>query len=447
MKTFPLDEPRPMGHEAERHASKISLEFRKTADLIKRLPGETTGAYSGGMLTNGGRLYIDIGNSVEHAGAECTTATGIAETYHAGEALSRAVIAAIAEYEEEPDADLFSRTYDSAGNAKGFHENYMIGTNHSLGQLGNLLLPHLVSREVIFGSGLLLPEPSDSGVRFVIAQKVWDLGNNVTSVSSTRTKAKPFVIGRQESFDESKESKRLQISSGDLNRFTAPVVGRFMSTSLLLRMIEADKYSLPCIIEQPPGAAARIIASDPSLQQSIQVTKDGKRQYLSGLQIQYDLADKAAAFAEKNDAIPEDERVYAQTWISLVSDLLDGQNDKHLDKVEHLHKWHWLSRLMEKHDLTLDDPYIQAQEILWHRLSPDGYVARLQKYGRMAMFPPVDRLERTMIKPPDATRAQGRSRYLRKRAKSDAAHMASVSATWSYWDGAHHPDARKTYLS
>ena len=54
---------------------------------------------------------------------------------------------------------LFKNNTDSAGNSYGCHENYLVSRHGEFGRLADVLIPFLVTRQLICGAGKVLQTP------------------------------------------------------------------------------------------------------------------------------------------------------------------------------------------------------------------------------------------------------------------------------------------------
>ena len=54
---------------------------------------------------------------------------------------------------------VFKNNTDSAGNSYGCHENYLVGRTGEFQQLSDVLIPFLVSRQLICGAGKVAARP------------------------------------------------------------------------------------------------------------------------------------------------------------------------------------------------------------------------------------------------------------------------------------------------
>ncbi|MDQ0855311.1 hypothetical protein QFZ79_003422 [Arthrobacter sp. V4I6] len=132
------------------------------------------GRSSNVFLTNGSRLYLDVGSHPEYATAECDDLAQLIAHDRAGELILDDLVD---EAQERLAAEgfngtvyLFKNNTDSAGNSYGSHENYLIPRRGEFSRLAEILIPFLVTRQLIAGAGKILktprmapPSPSRSG--------------------------------------------------------------------------------------------------------------------------------------------------------------------------------------------------------------------------------------------------------------------------------------------
>jgi len=88
---------------------------------------------------------------------------------------------------------LFKNNTDSAGNSYGCHENFLVSRHGEFGRLADILIPFLVTRQLICGAGKVLQTPR--GAVFCLSQRaehIWracrarrpDRGPSSTPVTS-----------------------------------------------------------------------------------------------------------------------------------------------------------------------------------------------------------------------------------------------------------------------
>ena len=115
------------------------------------------GRSSNVFLRNGARLYLDVGSHPEYATPECDSLIDLVTHDKAGERILEGLLVdADTRLREEGiagDIYLFKNNTDSAGNSYGCHENYLVGRHGEFGRLADVLIPFLVTRQIICGAG------------------------------------------------------------------------------------------------------------------------------------------------------------------------------------------------------------------------------------------------------------------------------------------------------
>ena len=115
------------------------------------------GRSSNVFLRNGARLYLDVGSHPEYATPECDDLRELVTHDKAGERILEGLLVdAERRLHEEGipgDVYLFKNNTDSAGNSYGCHENFLVTRAGDFGKLADVLIPFLVSRQLICGAG------------------------------------------------------------------------------------------------------------------------------------------------------------------------------------------------------------------------------------------------------------------------------------------------------
>jgi proteasome accessory factor A len=110
------------------------------------------------------------------------------------------------------DIYLFKNNTDSAGNSYGCHENYLVGRHGEFSRLADVLIPFLVSRQIVVGAGKVLQTPR--GAVFCVSQRaehIWE------GVSSATTRSRPIINTRDEPHADAERFRRLHVIVGDSN--------------------------------------------------------------------------------------------------------------------------------------------------------------------------------------------------------------------------------------
>ena len=109
-------------------------------------------------LTNGSRLYLDVGSHPEYATAEARDPMDAllqdlaGERVMAGLALD-AQARLRARYGDGVNVHVFKNNADSAGHSFGCHENYLVRRYVPLETVEHELLPFLITRQLYTGAG------------------------------------------------------------------------------------------------------------------------------------------------------------------------------------------------------------------------------------------------------------------------------------------------------
>ena len=186
----------------------------------------TWGRSSNVFLSNGARLYLDVGSHPEYATPECDSITDLVTHDKAGErVLEGLLVDAEKRLREEGiagDVYLFKNNTDSAGNSYGCHENYLVGRHGEFSRLADVLIPFLVTRQIICGAGKVLQTPR--GAVYAVSQRaehIWE------GVSSATTRSRPIINTRDEPHADAERYRRLHVIVGDsnMNESTDPAQG------------------------------------------------------------------------------------------------------------------------------------------------------------------------------------------------------------------------------
>ncbi|MDT7629084.1 MAG: proteasome accessory factor, partial [Pseudonocardiales bacterium] len=174
------------------------------------------GRSSNVFLRNGSRLYLDVGSHPEYATAECDSLTQLVAHDKAGERiLEDLLVDAERRLVDEGiggDIYLFKNNTDSAGNSYGCHENFLVGRHGEFSRLADVLIPFLVTRQLICGAGKVLQTPR--GAVYCVSQRaehIWE------GVSSATTRSRPIINTRDEPHADAERYRRLHVIVGDSN--------------------------------------------------------------------------------------------------------------------------------------------------------------------------------------------------------------------------------------
>jgi len=225
----------------------------------------------------GGRLYVDHGHP-EYATPECTGAAQAVLADRAGDLL----VARGAERLRRGGvkARLFKNNVDGKGATYGTHENYLVPRTLDFDDLVQALVPLLVVRPLLVGSGRVGTGAVGQGADFQISQRA-DYLEKVVGLGTTVDR--PLVNTRDEPHADPQRWRRLHLVAGDANCFDTIAWLKLGMTALVLQVL-AD--GVPAAWRRlrlaDPVAQAREVSRDIRLQGTLELA-DGRR--LSVLEI------------------------------------------------------------------------------------------------------------------------------------------------------------------
>ncbi|MEE1621209.1 Pup--protein ligase [Zafaria sp. Z1313] len=367
------------------------------------------GRSSNVFLTNGSRLYLDVGSHPEYATAECDDLAQLIAHDRAGEAILQDLAVSAEEKMRQDGFDgsvyLFKNNTDSAGNSYGCHENYLIPRRLEFARLAEVLIPFLVTRQLFAGAGKVLSV--DGSHRFAFSQRadhVWE------GVSSATTRSRPIINTRDEPHADAQHYRRLHVIVGDSNMSETTQLVKVGATDLMLRMIEAGTPMEDFRLENPIRSI-REVSHDLTGTTPVRLA-DGRT--LSALDLQRTFHAKVTAFLEAHGAhTPHVPRVM-ELW-GRALDAVERQDPTLVDtEIDWAVKHRLISGYRSRHGLELDSPRVAQLDLTYHDIAPGrGLFNLLRERGRAATVVDAAAVEAARSTPPQTTRAKLRGDFVR----------------------------------
>jgi proteasome accessory factor A len=367
------------------------------------------GRSSNVFLRNGARLYLDVGSHPEYATPECDSLFDLVAHDKAGERiLEGLLVEAERRLREEGiagDVHLFKNNTDSAGNSYGCHENYLVGRHGEFSRLADVLVPFLVTRQVICGAGKVLQTPR--GAVYCISQRaehIWE------SVSSATTRSRPIINTRDEPHADAERFRRLHVIVGDSNMSETTTLLKVGTTDLVLRMIEAGVVMRDLTLENPIRAI-REVSHDITCQRKVKLANGREA---TALEIQREYHKKAADFIDRRggDAVAKQ---VIELW-GRTLEAVETQNFGLVDReIDWITKYTLIERFRERHQIPLSSPRVAEVDLKYHDIHRErGLYYRLEKAGAVKRIcRDLDIFEAKSV-PPQTTRARLRGEFIRK---------------------------------
>ncbi|KHL11152.1 proteasome accessory factor A [Mumia flava] len=368
------------------------------------------GRSSNVFLRNGARLYLDVGSHPEYATPECDDVVELVTHDKAGERVLEGLLVDAQQRLREDgilgDIYLFKNNTDSAGNSYGCHENYLVSRDGEFNRIADVLIPFLVSRQIICGAGKVQHTPR--GAMFSVSQRaehIWE------GVSSATTRSRPIINTRDEPHADAERYRRLHVIVGDSNMSETTALLKVASTHLVLQMIETGVAMRDMTLDNPIRAI-REISHDMTGRRKVALA-NGRE--LSALEIQSEYLTKARGFVDRH--APDDPT--SQRALELWERTLKAVESEDLSLVEReidwVIKYTLLERYRAKHNLTWSHPRIAQMDLAYHDIHRErGLYYLLERQGAVARVTDDPSIFEAKATPPQTTRARLRGEFIKK---------------------------------
>ena len=369
------------------------------------------GRSSNVFLSNGSRLYLDVGSHPEYATAECDDIPTLVAHDRAGERiLEGLVVDAQRRLSDEGisgDIYLFKNNTDSAGNSYGCHENYLVGREGDFAKVADQLIPFLISRQILTGAGKVLATPS--GAIFCVSQRadhMWE------GVSSATTRSRPMINTRDEPHADADLYRRLHVIVGDSNMSEITTWLKVGMTDLVLRMIEDGVVMRDMSLENPIRAI-REMSHDVTGRKTVRLSTGRE---LSALQIQSEYFTKVSEFANRRGLTDNlNVRNLLELWGRALKAIDAGDLSVIDREIDWVIKWRLLERYIAKHDLSLSSARVAQLDLAYHDISRNrGLYYLMERRGLVDRLISDVRVFEAKSVPPQTTRAKLRGDFVRR---------------------------------
>ncbi len=367
------------------------------------------GRSSNVFLRNGSRLYLDVGSHPEYATAECDDVRQLVTYDKGGERILEGLVADAQQrlaHEGLPGTvHLFKNNTDSAGNSYGCHENYLVRRQGDFSRLSEILVPFLITRQVLVGAGKVLSTPR--GAVYCLSQRadhIWE------AVSSATTRSRPIINTRDEPHADAESYRRLHVIVGDSSMAEPTTMLKVGSTDLVLRLVEAGVPMRDLTLENPIRAI-REISHDRTGMHPVQLA-DGRTMSAVDIQTEYFLRVREYVDAHL-DPSPVTKQVL-DLWERGLRAVAAGDLTLVERELDWVIKLRLIERYRAKHGLELDDPRIARLDLAYHDISrTEGLYNMLAARGLVERITTdVEIFESTAV-PPPTTRAKLRGDFVR----------------------------------
>lgn len=366
------------------------------------------GRSSNVFLSNGARLYLDVGSHPEYATAECDDFIELLAQDRAGERILEGLsIEAEERLVQEGifgDVYLFKNNTDSAGNSYGCHENYLIERSTDFANLAQTFIPFLISRQILVGAGKVVQTPR--GSTYAVSQRadhIWE------GVSSATTRSRPIINTRDEPHADADLYRRLHVIVGDSNMSDTTNLLKVVSAHLVLSMIESGAVMRDLTLANPIRAI-REISHDTTGTRTVKLA-NGRE--ISAIEMQSEYFQKVSDFVARRGIVDPITQQVMELWERSIKAV--GSGDLHLidREIDWVIKLRLIERYMRKNNMTLEDARIAQLDLAYHDIRRDrGLFYLLERGGAVDSILTPEQVETAKNIAPQTTRAKLRGDFI-----------------------------------
>ncbi|MET7389639.1 Pup--protein ligase [Streptomyces sp. NPDC005385] len=368
------------------------------------------GRSSNVFLRNGARLYLDVGSHPEYATPECDNVTELVTHDKAGERILEGLLVdAERRLHEEGiagDVYLFKNNTDSAGNSYGCHENYLVARHGEFSRLADILIPFLVTRQLLCGAGKVLQTPR--GAVYCVSQRaehIWE------GVSSATTRSRPIINTRDEPHADAERYRRLHVIVGDSNMSETTMLLKVGATDLVLRMIEAGTVMRDLTLENPIRAI-REVSHDITGRRKVRLASGREA---SALEVQREYYEKAVDFVDRRGIRTGTVEQVLELWGRVLDSIEAEDLDRIGTEIDWVMKYQLIERYRAKHNMTMSNPRVAQIDLAYHDIHRRrGLYYLLERKGQAARICNDLKIFEGKSVPPQTTRARLRGDFIRR---------------------------------
>ncbi len=329
------------------------------------------------VLPNGARLRIGAGSHPEYDTPECDSLIDLVTHDKAGERILEGLLVdADARLREEGivgDIYLFKNNTDSPGNSYGCRENYLVDRHGEFGRLADVLIPFLVTRQIICGAGKVLHTPR--GALYCVSQRAEHIWEGVSSATTRRSLA--IINTLDEPHADAERFRRLHVIVGDSNMSETTMLLKVGATDLVLRMVAAGIVMRDLTLENPIRAI-RDVSHDLTGHRRVRLANGPE---VSALDIQQEYLAKAMDFVARKGGDAITTRVL-ELWERTLRAVETGDLGLVAREIDWVTKLQLIERYRAMHDLPLASPRVAQLDLAYHDVHRGrGLYYLLQKRG------------------------------------------------------------------
>jgi proteasome accessory factor A len=316
-------------------------------------------AVSSLLLRNGGRLHLDVASRPEYATPDCGNVPDLVVYDRAGERILEGLLADAGQRPRDEglsgDISLLKTNVGAPDGSYGGQEDYLVGHGGGFGRLADILIPFLVTRQLICGAGTVAQTPH--GAVYCLSRQHERVANSRLSAA---TRSRPFISSRDEP-GAAGGLPRLRVMVSEPNMSETTTLLKAGATDLVLRMAEAGTVR-PDLTLDNPVLAIGDVSRDITGRSRVRLT--GGRE-MSALDIQREYLAKARDFTDTRGADAVSRRVLG-LWERALDAIGAGNPDAIAREIDWAIKYQLIERFRATHDLPLSAPQVAQADLAYH---------------------------------------------------------------------------------
>jgi len=327
------------------------------------------------LLRNGGRLQREAAGRLEYATPECGSVPDLVIHDKASERILEGLLADARQRpgeegkeRHEGDISVLKISADPSGHRYGCQEDYLVARRGEFGRLADILIPFLVTRQLICGAGTVAQTPR--GAVYCLSPAV--------NTNKTATRSRPLITTR----DEPRATpgfRRLRVAVSDPAMSETTTLLKAGATDLVLRIAEAGTVppSLRLTLDNPVRAIGEV-SQDITGRSPVRLA-DGRQ--MSALDIQGEYLAKAKDLTDKRGADAVSRRVLG-LWERALNAIGAGNLDDIAREIDWVIKYRLIERYLAEHGVPMSAPEVARADLAYHDISRDrGLYYELQRGG------------------------------------------------------------------
>ena len=393
------------------------------------------------MLENGARFYLDHMH-LEYSTPECAKIKELVATEKAGEKILEKILKVIRQdYFPDREIKIFKNNCDNdtVGHSWGAHENYLLSRNlyeklfsFSLydrysPELEKILIPFLVSRQIIVGAGKVGSQNMQKTVSFQISQRA-DFFTDLIGIHTMRDR--PIINTRDEPHADRQKYSRLHLILGDSNMSEYAMYLKVGLTSMILEIME-DQYEPLWNINLSlldPVEALHEISQDPSCTIKVLLRNGDALNAVEILEKYAQIMEKYY-FHDKQERLTDEKKDIYEKFVYVIAclkknpALLYGKLDWITKKIvieQSLKKYGstWENYrdkmvVINGEETPLSD-HVQTIDLQYHNIDESNSIYYLlERKGHMERIVSDEEIKLAMTEPPEGTRAYFRGKCMK----------------------------------